>query len=145
MKFRKNSSARSEIVYCWLSRDVRAASCDKRNVSSTDTNCSHSELPAAPSALCGSLPAPFCACPANLASAIISSIYCPTRPLRVMNALLCLPELLFFNASVCRPEYIVQLGLLRDSTGVKRNVWAMAAPSAMLRLLVCQFCVEQVK
>jgi hypothetical protein len=34
-----------------------------------------------------------------------------------MNALLYLLKLLYFNASVCQPEYIVQLGLLRDNTG----------------------------
>jgi hypothetical protein len=36
-----------------------------------------------------------------------------------MNAVLCLLKLSFFNSNVCQPEYIVQLGLLRDSTGIK--------------------------
>jgi hypothetical protein len=73
LNYVKTATQKVKYLYCWLSRDVHTASCDKRDVSSTDTNCSHSEPPTAPSALCGSLPAPFCACPADLAYALISS------------------------------------------------------------------------
>jgi hypothetical protein len=86
LNYAKNSKAKCEIlVPLAVSRDVCTASCDKRNVSSTDTNCNHSEPPTARSALCGSLPPPFCACPADLASAIISSTYSPPHAVTSRN------------------------------------------------------------
>jgi hypothetical protein len=119
LTLRENSSAKRDILLLLaVSRDVGSASRDKRDGSGSDSHCSHSVTPKAVSSLYCSLAAPFCACAADLTSEIISSMCCPTRPLYVMNALLCLLKLLFFNASVCQPEYIVQLGLLPDSTAI---------------------------
>lgn len=115
--------------------------------SSSDTNRNHSEPQNAPTSLCCTLPHPrrFCACAADLTSEIITSVYRPARPFRVMNTALCLLKLLFFNSSVCQPEYIAQLGLLRDSTGINVHVWSTAAGVYILCTPMCQSYVKQAK